>query len=292
MTDLDDVFIERAYEIVYEDHRPFSFKDFVPTFTIKEKVFAMDHGTFRNKISKFKKERLIELDYKSKLAFYTFGGKKFGRKHKLLPNNEKIQDPRQNCLTTLIQTLPVEQRALHDIHLKFSVKGIWSSLSMDSNLVIRPRSKDIPLQPIAFRNITFKITVHHNDVITVIAACTDNPIAVDVRGIVRLVEALTRLEYKFGSAINQIESSTRTYLMIPEYQVWLVTMWHFGVDGSIEFTGEKFTIEMDKGVEGLLRVYTKDTKEGGSRIRVERQEYPNKPLDVAINEKLAGTPLI
>jgi hypothetical protein len=36
-----------------------------------------------------------------------------------------------------------------------------------------------------------------------------------------------------------------------------------------------------------MRIYTKDLKDGkGIRIRTERQEYPNKRFDEAIEEKL------
>jgi hypothetical protein len=30
--------------------------------------------------------------------------------------------------------------------------------------------------------------------------------------------------------------------LIPEHKDWLVTMWHFGVDASVEYTGEKFSL--------------------------------------------------
>jgi hypothetical protein len=38
-----------------------------------------------------------------------------------------------------------------------------------------------------------------------------------------------------------------------------------------------------------MRIYTKDLKDEGIRIRRERQEYPNKRFDEAINEKLPTT---
>lgn len=36
----------------------------------------------------------------------------------------------------------------------------------------------------------------------------------------------------------------------------------------------------------MIRVNSKDMKEKGARIRLERQEYPNKSLSDAIEEKL------
>jgi hypothetical protein len=46
-------------------------------------------------------------------------------------------------------------------------------------------------------------------------------------------------------------------------------------------------ITWEDGEDALMGIYTKDLKDGkGIRIRTERQEYPNKRFDVAIEEKL------
>ena len=66
-------------------------------------------------------------------------------------------------------------------------------------------------------------------------------------------------------------------------------MWHFGKDSYKEYTGEKFEVAWEDGENALMRVYTKDLKTQGTRIRRERQEYPNKRFDEAINEKLPTT---
>jgi hypothetical protein len=64
-------------------------------------------------------------------------------------------------------------------------------------------------------------------------------------------------------------------------------MWHFGTDSLSEYTGEKFERTWDDGEHALLRIYSKDMKDGnGIRIRKERQEYPGIRLDAAIHEKL------
>jgi hypothetical protein len=62
-------------------------------------------------------------------------------------------------------------------------------------------------------------------------------------------------------------------------------MWLFGSDSSSEYTGEKFEVAWEDGENSLMRIYTKDLNEG-IRIRRERQEYPNKRFDEAIDEKL------
>jgi len=67
---------------------------------------------------------------------------------------------------------------------------------------------------------------------------------------------------------------------------WIVTMWHFGADALTQYTGERFCIswKVAKGI--LVRVYSK--KFGGKKftIRLEKQEYPRKPLVEVIQEKL------
>ena len=62
-------------------------------------------------------------------------------------------------------------------------------------------------------------------------------------------------------------------------------MWHFGKDSYEEYTGEKFEIAWEDGENALMRIYTKDLNDM-TRIRRERQEYPNKRFDEAIDEKM------
>jgi hypothetical protein len=39
-------------------------------------------------------------------------------------------------------------------------------------------------------------------------------------------------------------------------------MWHFGKDSLSEYAGEKFEMTYEDGEHELLRIYTKDMKEG------------------------------
>ena len=64
-------------------------------------------------------------------------------------------------------------------------------------------------------------------------------------------------------------------------------MWHFGTDSLDEYTGREFEMTWEDGEDALMRKYTKDLKGGkGIRIRTERQEYPKKSFDEAMDEKL------
>ena len=62
-------------------------------------------------------------------------------------------------------------------------------------------------------------------------------------------------------------------------------MWHFGYDSLNEYTGNEFEVAWQDGQNALFRTYTKDLN-GVTRIRKERQEYPNKRFDDALNEKM------
>ena len=72
---------------------------------------------------------------------------------------------------------------------------------------------------------------------------------------------------------------------IPDHNSWIVTMWHFGTDSPSEYTNDKFEITREDGQNALMRIYTKDLN-GSTIIRKERQEYPNKRFDKAMEEKL------
>ena len=75
-------------------------------------------------------------------------------------------------------------------------------------------------------------------------------------------------------------------LVVPDHGSWIVTMWHFGGDSITEYTSDKFCVTWNVGENALVRAYTKDMKEKGKRIRLERQEYPDKNFADAIEEKL------
>jgi hypothetical protein len=102
----------------------------------------------------------------------------------------------------IIQNLPFEKSSLHDIHLRFEVKGIWSILSVNSSCEINPISKDIRLAPVKVGAIRIRITVYKTDTVTVVVGCSFAPIAVDVMGIIRLSNVLTRVEERLSRVIE------------------------------------------------------------------------------------------
>ena len=285
--------------IVLTEHRPFSFIDFLPHFEVNRSEYSIDYGTLRNKFSQLRKNGKIELDYRSKQAFYTMKGHKFGKKRMTINH---LGVPSSDPITKLISRLPFGNNALHDIHLRFHAKGIWALLSANSALRIHPVSKDLRLPPLGFRDIEIRLAIHKSDTVTVVVSCSYAPIAVDCGGIIRLSNALTRVEERLSRLIeswndavtsdSNISGNSSRMHLIPEHSSWIVTMWHFGLDSITEYTGDKFSATWEVGQNALIRAYSKDMKEQGRTIRLERQEYPNKSFADAIEEKLRGQSLI
>jgi hypothetical protein len=169
---------------------------------------------------------------------------------------------------SFIDSLPTDKHALHDIRYRFKVDNIWTAIST-SHPELEPNdvSKDILLDPIATRDLTIKTTVHHTDTVSVIVACSPNPAAVDLKGLVRLSNALTRVEERLLRYVDSTPLSLSSSSPIPAHDTWTVTMWHFGIDSPNEYTGEKFEVAWEDGENALMRIYTKDLKDEGIRIR-------------------------
>ena len=200
-----------------------------------------------------------------------------------------------DSLHRLIQNLPVGRNALHDIHLRFNLEGIWSALSTTASFKIDSYSKDIRLPSWEIRGLSIRTTVHRTDTVSVVVGGSYHPIAVDFNGIIRFSSALTRVEERLSNLLQESISTTATgkqddgRLLVPDHMGWIVTMWHFGVHGLTEFTGERFECSWEVGQYALCRAYTKDFRNGRTHIRLERQEYPRKSLAYAIEEKLNWT---
>jgi hypothetical protein len=142
---------------------------------------------------------------------------------------------------SFIDNLPSDKHALHDIRFRFNVDNIWTIITTN-HPEFKPNdfSKDIFLDPIVTHDLTIKTTIHHTDTVSVIVACSLNPVAADIKGLVRLSNALTRVEERL---LRYIECAPLSLsLSIPDHESWIVTMRHFGSDSPSEYTSEKFEV--------------------------------------------------
>jgi hypothetical protein len=62
-------------------------------------------------------------------------------------------------------------------------------------------------------------------------------------------------------------------------------MWHFGQDALTSYSGEKFDMSWEDGLNVLYHVYSKEYGKK-MKVRKEIQEYPNKPLEDVLMEKI------
>jgi hypothetical protein len=304
MSELDDAMDQHMAYLVLSENRPFSYRDFMH-FEVDGKEHRMTHGTYRNKILKLKKDGLVELTYNAGTAFYTLRGHRFGKP--MTPNHAGVCHSENDPISRLIADLPMDKAALHDIRLTFKIENIWSTLSsMHPEFPVQARSKDIFIPAWKIGGLLVRAAVHKTDTVSIMVASSLAPVAVDINGVIRLSNALTRVEERLAAVIDVDDYGNRSgnnskavalaadddsghgeVLTIPEQTEWTVTMWHFGADASVEYTGEKFSVTWDVGQNALIRAYAKEMKDNRrARIRLERQEYPRKTLAEAIEERL------
>ncbi|MGA8081660.1 MAG: hypothetical protein WB988_07335 [Candidatus Nitrosopolaris sp.] len=135
------------------------------------------------------------------------------------------------------------------------------------------------------------MTVHRTDTVSVVIGCSFSPVAVDIAGVIRLSNALTLIHDRLERLVNDkrdgnCNDNPSPVIIIPNHMTWTVTMWHFGADSSRLYKGKSFHASWKVAENALIAFYSKVWKDGKCRIRGERQEYPCKPLEEALDEKL------
>jgi hypothetical protein len=280
------------------ESRPFSYLDF-GDFEVGGKKYSISHGTFRNKISRFTKNGVVELYYNSRIAFYKLKGFTFGHENAMTGNHMGISSVTNvtnvipytadiganNFLiqnTMYLNTLNTNANSIHDIHTKFTVPDIYKITSSypKYNKLINPVSKDIPLDAQTIDDMIIRTTIHRTDTVTVIIGCSRCPITLDEKGITRLSCALTRIEERLSRKIDDcgalLEGGCER-IPIPDNRRWQVTLWHFGKDKfQNEYPSNGYALTWGHGGE-VLRVYLK-TLDCNRIERNEVQECPNKSL--------------
>jgi hypothetical protein len=289
--------------IIHEEQRPFSYRDFI-RFEIDGQEFRMTHGTFRNNVSCLMKEGLVEVSYKSSITFYTLRGVKFSKDSRIVMTHDHTGvvsssvsvspisplSLSSNPLYRIIRDLPLDKNSVHDIRLKFASPQIYAitSSSISSKVggheyTVNSKSLDILLPAWKLRGLLVKATVHRTDIVSIVVGCSLNPVSLDVSGIIRLTNALSVVEDR----LSRLVGGAHMISIIPKYSEWTVTMWHFGADSSVEYSGERFCVAWETAENVLLRAYSKMTNDNRrTRIRLERQEYPKATLADLIEQKI------
>jgi hypothetical protein len=282
--------------IILNEKRPFSYLDF-RSFKEQGEEYNMKHGTFRNKISELTRNGIAELEYKSNVAFYTLKGVNFRKKESIMtpimtpnhmgvnsvikPNSVIIGNSYSSPpICDIIHDIPPHSNALHDIHFRFEVPDIWNILYHSGKYRPNLVSKDITVNVQNTNKLKITTIVHRTDTVTIIAACSNIPVAVDTYGLIRLSTALTRVEERLSRIVDECGSllpGGYESIPIPPNETWEVTMWHFGYDSPLEYAGPRFCATWKDGQNALARAYSKNTK-SGIILRNELQQYPQKSL--------------
>ncbi|MGA9845466.1 MAG: hypothetical protein WBQ25_24475, partial [Nitrososphaeraceae archaeon] len=231
MTKLDKAMQEHMASIVLSEHRPFCFLDFLQ-FEVNGFKHSTAHGTFRNKISKLIKKGKVEVSYRSYQTFYTLKGRKFGKSMTRNHTGVTARLRKSNWIYETINNLPLDNNSLHNIRLSFQVRDSWSILSSNSIFKLNPRNKDIRLPGICVDDLLIGVTIHRSDTVSVIVSCSYSPIAIDIAGIIRLSNSLTRIEERLANYMEQsgllLGLGSKEDLTIPNHMTWIVKMWHLG----------------------------------------------------------------
>jgi hypothetical protein len=320
MSKRDTMIRERMRYIVYKEKKLFSYQNFTD---------LVSKETFRNKICYVFKDEVECVCY-SPMAFYTLKGHKFynsmtdnhtvdtasttstvdlvntsaTNKTNTTSTNLAQGNTNDSFLSTssktylcnlpmyrYIKNIPWGKRSIHDIRLRFEVKGLWSLLANSSRFNIFPSNNDILITKLERNDLNVKVTVHKTDTVSVTIGCTFAPIELDINGLMRLSNALAITEDRVRreieeSSFNKREQKTAS-LSVPDYGSWFITMWHFGRDASITHEKKEFCIEYRTAQEIIYRIYDKEWRHDKKRrIRIEKQEYPNKSFAEAMEEQL------
>ena len=289
MSEIYDAMMEHMANIIHIEKRPFYYKDFL-SFTVNDKDYKMAYGTIRNYFCKLKKDEEIELVYNSGTAYYTLKGMSVGKQ--ITPNHIGISY--NHPFYCLIQDLPLDKVSIHNIHLRFEVKDIWSMFYNKPSFEMNPQSKDIKLAEWRFdKDVFVTVTVHRTNTVTVIIGCSLRPFPLNFQGISNLVELLTRIEERLSSLPYRILGQSERDIInhstftVPSYKDWIVKMWHIGADSLRRYSGESISLKWEIAQNVIIQIYSKKFRDGKRRIRMERQEYPNDKILNLVEEKLS-----
>jgi hypothetical protein len=275
MVKLNDVMKEHMAYLVFNEHKPFSYKDF-QFFKVNERSYTVDYGTFRNKISKMRKNGEVEIHTKSNPCFYTLKSHRFGNGKSMTDNHTEVINTQKLIHQPLYQILESTifgERTVHNLHSCFKAMGIYNvinNLKLDEQHF--QNSKGISFTYF-IGQFTIIITLYPNDTCTVVIGCSENPVPLDFEGVSKLSIALCRIEEKISRLLNN------SSVNLPSYTNWTITLWHIGKDSLAEYSKEMFHCKWDLAEKIALRIYSKELQTGKKKVRTEIQQNPGISIE-------------
>jgi hypothetical protein len=273
MAELDDVMKEHMAYLVFNEHKPFSYKDF-KYFEVNGKSYTAAYGTFRNKISKMRQNGEIEIHTKSNPCFYTLKGYRFDNGKVMTDNHTEVTNINTQKLIHhpiyhILESTTFNKRAVHNLHLSFNSIGIYTYLLKKHELKVIPiqKSKGITFIYSDIDKFLIIITIYPSNTCTVVVGCSENPIPLDFEGIKRLSVALGRVEDRL------LQLLINSPITLPHYKDWIITLWHIGRDSLSEYSKEMFHCKWDLAEKIALRIYSKELEVSKKKkVRIEVQQ--------------------
>ena len=273
----------------FSEGEPFSYLNFMP-FEVDGRHYNPKYGTIRNILCKSRKEGKIKKYGKSRPACYQLTESNLGKNSMThthtgdIPTVISHNDP----IYSKLKNLPMDKQSIHDIRASFKASNIYEAFAINTTFPEEHYSGDIRLPLWNINNATVQIRIHKTNTVSIIIACSREPFALDYNGIIAFFGTLREIRGFLVAMMLSIYSQdiNNQNQCIPSLSDWLITMWHFGRDSFIEFSGEDYHVTVERAYYIIERVYTKDFGKGKQRVRHEIQEYPNKSPFEAVNEKL------
>ena len=122
--------------------------------------------------------------------------------------------------------------------------------------------------------LKFKITFYPNNTCNISIACSNDPILLNFVGVNKLATILCRIEERLSHLC--INSSS---IQVPNYNSWIITLWHMGRDSISEYSGEKFHCQWNIAEQIILRIYSKTLENKTNKVRIEVQYNPTISIE-------------
>lgn len=191
----------------------------------------------------------------------------------------RITQPIQDIL----DSTPYGPQKMHNIRFRFYNKHLHSKLLTDNIGKHDASNNTVFLGPYTY-DIYREYSLHcyptgYN---TVIIGCSTAPIRLDSPDIMTIPSILSQLHGRLLALDNSIT--------LPTWDLWTMTYYEVGQDSVIEFTGERFQIRANDILGAIYQYYAKEWSDGKVRIRMEKQDAPNKPaIDALIDYQVQFT---
>ena len=195
---------------------------------------------------------------------------------KKLPQRNTQEEGMGVDLIKYIQDADSQISAIHDIKIK--INSNLHKFLLESGQIKNQKNKGIKfIIPTQNANITVNALVYPKT-IQIDIGCS--------------YEVFTNNEYgkkQFALLLNLIctklcECSDHK-ATIPETSQWILTHYHYGRDGHLEYNGEKFHITARNALGEFVRTYSKKMLDGNTIVRIEKIKTPHITVDKFLSDK-------